>query len=307
MGSRIETAPNAGEKPIQGGSYVDPNLIARAATLRSTPAFARAVETYVRGQGAFQKRSRLVNALVSNDARWRVISYVTYLAFDVETYGRLGGATGFRLVDFCSSNGEAKPRTVKTMLALLQLTGFVRVLASPDDKRVKHYQPSEKLYGYARDWVAAMADTLDVAEPGRARGRRIREDRPFFERTAVEAGRIHMSGGQPHPRAKNARIAELSARMGGASVICAVLIAAHDGAALDSAATLARRYALSKSQVSALLTQGHRRGLFGRDATDGFVPTPLLLMSMGEWVSYEVALFAVAMDAAEQVISLEIP
>src|SRR3982751_5750624 len=108
----------------------DDPLPAQAARFAATPAFDAALRAYIAGQVGFRRSNRVVNRLISHQARWRLAGYLLYLHADRERYGPNGGATYGNLHEMCSRRPEISPRVLKTMLALLQFTGFVKARRS---------------------------------------------------------------------------------------------------------------------------------------------------------------------------------
>src|SRR6185503_10804788 len=96
------------------------------------PAFEAAVQAYILGMTGFRRSHRLINKLISYHARWRVVGFLLYLHADRERFGPDGGATYGNLLEMCNRR-EMSPRVLKTVLAVLQFTGFVTARRSSGD------------------------------------------------------------------------------------------------------------------------------------------------------------------------------
>ena len=136
-----------------------------AARFAAMPAFPIAVREYTVSLMRLRGSPRPLNRLTSHNARWRVAAYLTYLSADRERYGPEGGATYSNLLAMCGPRAEISPRVLKTVLALLQLTGFVKSVRSQADRRSKIYKPTERMADFIQHQPSlktAMADFCQV-------------------------------------------------------------------------------------------------------------------------------------------------
>jgi DNA-binding MarR family transcriptional regulator len=270
---------------------VEDLLMRDAARFAAMPAFPAAVREYTLGLAHFKRSPRLVNKLISYDARWRVVGYLLYLQADRDRFGPEGGATYGRLLDLCSRRQEVSPRVLKTMLALLQLTGFVETRRSRADRRLKFYRPTERMDEFVRKWLAYGVKALDILEPQMQRERLLREDPGFADRFLVAGGRAHLGATPPAERMPEF-IAFLGARDGAGAAVVSVLLAEMDGTPAPSRAEVAKKYGLSKTQVTNVLIAGEAHGFFALDAAGVPAATPHLRNSFGRWVAIELAFYA---------------
>ena len=105
-------------------------LSAIAARFAASPAFAQALLSYSEGLAELRQGQRFLNKLLARDASWRVIGYLLFLDAGRDPLDPNSGATYGRLRALCTHRGEVSPRTLKTMLALLRLGGFLRARTS---------------------------------------------------------------------------------------------------------------------------------------------------------------------------------
>ena len=267
------------------------SLQLEAARLAAMPEFPQAVRAYMVGAAQFRESPRIVNKLVSYDTRWRVIGYLLYLALDRETYGPQGGATYGRVLDLCTRRNEVSPRVLKTVLALLQLSGFIEATRNATDRRSKFYRPTARMMTFVHRWLTYATTTLDVLEPHMQRAAMLRDDPQFAARFLVSGGRSHTSETPPADLMPEF-IAFLGGRDGAGAVVLAMLTADLDSVATPSRADIARRFGLSKTQVSNSLREGERLGWVAFDRDGMPVPTQVLRDKYRQWIAIELAFYA---------------
>src|SRR5262249_28674612 len=143
------------------------------------------------GMSGMRRSHVLINKLISYHARWRLIGYLLYLHADRERYGPDGGATYSNLLEMCNRGLEIRPRVLKTVLALLQFTGFIKAKRGNGDLRSKIYQPTPRMQSFMQPWLRYATGTLDILEPGMQRAQLLQDDPTFVERFLVSSGRAH--------------------------------------------------------------------------------------------------------------------
>jgi hypothetical protein len=274
---------------------MDP-LAACAARFAAMPAFDAAVRAYITGMTGFRRSNALINKLISYHARFRLAGYLLYLHADRERFGPDGGATYGNLLAMCSRPPEISPRTLKTMLALLQLTGFVTATRG-GDRRSKIYQPSPRMQGFMQPWLRYATGTLDLLEPDLRRARLLQDDPGFVERFLVSTGRAHETA-KPLVERMPEYIALFAARDGAGAVLLPVMRADMDGTPVPSRGELAKTFGVSKTQVTKVLQLGEAAGYFALDAAGTPAATELLRTTFRKWVATELAYYAQHMQPA---------
>jgi hypothetical protein len=272
-------------------------LIAHAARLAALPAFPLAVREYTVGLARFRESPRLANKLISYDTRWRVVGYLLYLAADRERFGVDGGATYGRLLEICTRRQEVSPRVLKTMLAILKFTRFVETVSRDTDRRSKIYRPTARMDQFVNLWLSYAVAALDSLEPEMQRTRMLREDPGFADRFLVSGGREHLTGTPPADRMPEF-MAFFGARDGAGAAVLSVMQAAIDGTRVPSRAAIAKRFGLSKTQVSNVLAAGEAIGFFTLDGAGVPAATPHLRDTFASWISIELAFYARHMQPA---------
>jgi hypothetical protein len=278
-------ADNARPAPEQDALAVE------ALRLAASPAFPQAVREYTLATARFRESPRLINKLISYHRRWRVLSYLLYLAADRETFGPLGGATYSRLLELCTLRETASPRVLKTVLALLKFTGFVETVSDGVDRRLKHYRPTPRIAVFVHQWLSYAVATLDILQPEVNRTRLLRDEPNLAERFFISAGRSHASG-----MLLTDRMPEFTAffaeRDGATAVMLTVMLADIDGTPVPSRAAIARRFGFSKSQITKVLIEGEALGYLKLDAAGMPAATQRLRDEYRRWISIELAFYA---------------
>jgi hypothetical protein len=273
-------------------------LLLQAARFAAMPAFAAAVREYTVGLAGFRRSHRLVNKVISYHARWRVAAYLLYLHADRERFGPEGGATYGNLHEMCSRRQKISPRVLKTVLALLQMTGFVKASRSSSDRRSKIYQPTGRMESFMQPWLRYATDTLDILEPAMHRAGMLCDDPGFADRFLVSMGRAHLTAIPLVERMPEFQ-AFFGARDGAGAVLLAVMLADIDGTPAPSRAELARTFGFSKSQVTNVLLLGETQGYFVLDTAGVPAPTPTMRETFRKWISIELAFYAMHMQPGQ--------
>lgn len=266
-------------------------LLAEAAALRALPVFPEAVREFADGLARFRESMRLFNKVLANETRFRTVRFLLYLDADRERFGDDGGATYSRLLELCRRRQEISPRVLKTMLALLTLTGFVETSRSKTDSRQKFYHPTARMLGYARQRVSHAARALDLLEPAMQRTRMLEDGSEFLRRLLVSAGRASIDG-QPPAEMMPEFIAFYGAHEGAAPLVFTAILADIDGIPVPSRAMIARRFGLSKTQVTNVIAEAVRLGYLTLDDEGVASATPELRASFQRWASIELAYHA---------------
>ncbi len=267
------------------------DLLGEAAALRALPVFEQAVHEYTRGLARFREAPRLINKLTSHEARFRVVGYLLYLHVDHERFGPEGGATYARLLELCTRRQEVGPRVLKTTLTLLKLTRFIVTQRNPVDRRSVYYRPTHRMYGFIHQWLAYAVNALDALQPELRRAQQLKDDQGFVDRFLVSGGRDHIEHEPPADHMPEF-IAFFGGREGAGALIIALILAVHEGAPPPSRQGVARRFGLSKTQVSNLMVEGQGLGFFAVDDAGALVPTARLNEDFRRWISIELAFYA---------------
>ncbi len=189
--------------------------------------------------------------------------------------GPNGGATYGRLLELCTRRKEISPRVLKTVLALLSLTGFVETRRSDTDRRLKFYRPTARMLAYAKQRIALALEALDIAQP-EIRRMQMLQDNPDLIRQVLASADASISAARPLADRMPDFMSFFGGREGAAPIVYTIMLADIDDTVPPSRAEMARRYALSKSQVSNVIAQGEALGYFALDAAGAPSATPHL-------------------------------
>ena len=192
---------------------------------------------------------------------------------------------------------DVRPRVLKTVLALLQFTGFVKARRSSGDRRSKIYQPTPRMQSFMQPWLRYATGTLDILEPEMRRARMLQDDPGFVDRFLVSSGRAHETA-TPLVERMPEFVAFFGARDGAGAVLLPIMLADIDGTPVPSRAELARTFGLSKTQVTSVFRLGEAQGYFVLDAAGVPAPTSLLRKTFRKWVAIELAFYAQHMQSS---------
>lgn len=266
-------------------------LLAEAAALRASPAYPTAVREYTVAIARFREAPRLINKLIASETRFRLTAYVFCFAAYYERHGSHGGVTYTQLLELCAQREELSPRLLKTTLTLLRLGGFVKTLRHPSDRRSKFYHPTARMMDFVKNWMPHAVNALDAVQPDMRRAQMLAEDPNFIRRFAAAAGHEHATGIPLIDRMPEFTCF-FGKREGAIPVVLAVMLSDIDGTPLPSRALIAKRFGLSKTQVSNMIAEGSRLGFFATDEMGTPRATTYLRDSYGRFISIELAFYA---------------
>jgi DNA-binding MarR family transcriptional regulator len=266
-------------------------LLAEAAQLRASPAFPDAMREYTVAIARFREAPRLINKLMASETRFRLTAYVFCFAAYYEKHGPLGGVTYTQLLDLCAQREELTPRTLKTTLTLLKLAGFIKTVRNPTDRRSKSYHPTPRMVDFVKSWMPHAVNALDAVQPHMQRAQMLAQDPDFIPRFAAAAGHAHAAGIPLIDRMPKFTCF-FGKREGAIPVVLAIMLSDIMGTPLPSRAQIAKRFGLSKTQVSNMVAEGTELGFFSADETGTPCATPYLRESYGRFISIELAFYA---------------
>jgi DNA-binding MarR family transcriptional regulator len=282
---------NTDMKFEKAGTTNDP-LMAEAAQLRASPAFCTALREYTVAIAQFREAPQLLNKLIASETRFRLVAYLLYLDSDYERFGAYGGASYSRLLKLCQSQRDLSPRALKTMLALLKVTGFIRTSQNPLDRRAKTYRPTPRMLEFTSRWIPHAVNALDALQPDMQRARAFAQNPEGFMRKFVTLGGREHTAGIPLIDRMPEFTGFFGKREGAIPVVLAVMLSDIEGVRLPSRTQIASRFGLSKTQVSKLMAEGVCLGFFEIDARGIPSATPHLRDSYSKWISIELAFYA---------------
>lgn len=262
-----------------------------AVRFRAAAGFETALRDYTSALVGFRKDPRVVNKLISHDARFRVINHLLFIHAEKVLAGGEGGVTYSQMLELCAQYPHIGLRVLKTMLPMLVFTGFANVARDPLDRRAKIYMPSAKLFAIVRARLAPIVAALQVLQPEVPRAALLRDDPLFLMRAVFLNGLSQMEGRTQFDRAPEF-VAFAGGREGAAQVVYAVMMMDMGAARLQSRAAIAKQFGLSKTQVWSVFAEGERLGYFTDDGGAVPVPTAKLRDHYRDWTAVELAFSA---------------
>lgn len=262
-----------------------------AAAIRSHPHFVDAVRRFTRDYLQWRARLGVVNKVLSNLGRERLLEHVAYLHFSRGEPGNAFGATFERLATLSATRDEIGARATRTALRLAQIAGLLLLTRSPEDARLRIYEPSETLLAMAREVYALTFRIFDDLAPGLALCARMREDPAFLAQVLAQLGRAFLKADfdpEGNPDVYNSLL-----RLEGGRMILSTAIERHwRGEDLPTAQEIARQFYISPSQIRAVLKQAESLNLIRTAARGRLLDAEPLAQAYFESVSRFLAVLA---------------
>jgi hypothetical protein len=223
---------------------------------RFPEAAARATEEFI----AWRIRLGVLNKVISNLARERILEHLLYLHFARSPAAGEHGATFERLADLSASRDRIGARAVRTTLRLAQIAGHVVLTRSHEDGRLRIYEPAEALLAQVGEYYLIMLGLLeDLAPEFRVRSR-IRSEPGLLHDVIARIGRAYLAF-DFRPSAEADPYSEVLRLEGARPILATVVDCRLNRRDAPSAPELARRFYVSPSQTRAVLKIVETHGL----------------------------------------------
>lgn len=139
-------------------------LTAKARAMVSHPQFSSALATHSRAMLELYKSihtagARIARFLVNETARALIANVCIYMDLDFDPSEPRFGLTLRKIQKICSDRGVASPGRVYVFLKMLQLSGYLDSIATPD-KRFKSLRPGGKLRAYRLELMHSIYSGL---------------------------------------------------------------------------------------------------------------------------------------------------
>lgn len=244
-------------------------LATLAAAIRGHPQYFTASRQYLSDFIAWRAGIGVVNKVISNLSRERILEHLLYLHFAGDAAERENGASFERLASLSESRDQIGARAVRTALRLAQIAGLVSPVRSRKDARLRIYLPTKPLVALTRDYSVLALQILDHFSPRLHLAARMQDDPKAVTDMLVRVGATHLAA-EPQPRAATNALTSLMRLEGGRSILAVVIDCHWRGVALPPSQELARRFYVSPSQSRAILKQAEAQGMI-RTAARGQV------------------------------------
>jgi len=252
-------------------------LTAKARALVSQPQFGSALATHSAAMLTLYKDTQgkgahIARFLVNETARALIANLCVYLDLAFAPGDPRSGLTVRKLQKICADRGVASPGRVHAFAKMLQLSGYLDAIASPD-RRFKVLRPGAKLRAYRSALMHSIYSALDQVAPGRDYARRGAD--PEIDRRVLLVSGADFFGGllllEYHPDIKM-----FADRDGGYLFLLKLLSRAHafdhDGDEAEVSVSLkevSERVAVSRSHLRSILREAEQRALLAVETDRG--------------------------------------
>jgi hypothetical protein len=255
------------------------------------PAYDQAVLYNLDRKLERRRRMGLSNQAISSLRASHAIVFIVLLHHENPT-GRIeDGATFHRILELCEARQICGSRSLRTMLAVSQMIGFVERVRSDDDHRVFGYRPTEMLLDEARRIASRSIGCFDRMVPGRAFAHLPYRDKDFlsyFVRTSIRAYvDLRLPIVEYFPV-----VHDLLMQKGGTSCVAALVQAALRDQSIPSTHQISRDYAFSASQVRNIFDRAAHSGLISISPQGHPSDVQRLVELYKQYYAREIALFA---------------
>jgi hypothetical protein len=231
-----------------------------AEAIRSHPLVIDAVRRMTSDYLRWRAKLGVLNKVLSNLARERLLEHACYLHFARGEPGNEYGATFERLAALSATRDQIGARATRTALRLAQTAGLLLPTRNTGDARLRIFEPSEALLTMTREYYALTFRIFDDVVPGLGLSARIRNDPDFLFKILARLGRAFLKA-EFHPQEKPDVYNSLL-RLEGGRVILATAIDRHwRGEDLPTSQEIARQFYISPSQIRAVLKSAESLGL----------------------------------------------
>ncbi|WP_062015379.1 hypothetical protein [Aureimonas sp. AU4] len=239
------------------------------ARFRRHPALHEAVDRYTGAILEVREGVAYAFKLLSKEERYRAFMIFALMsAMDEDREGLPNSLYS----GYCEAAAGISKRTAQTMLQLLVHYGFAQMRIDPADRRSRLYRAEPKIVQFLSDWIEASLKALRLLDVPAAHEATPRQLMPAL---TVSGSDAYAQDGYvffPDPDFRHL-FAEIE---GGSLVVMAVMAKAREGGPGPTRGELARRFHMSRAQVTRIVAVGRESGLFGSDEAGTPTVTPRL-------------------------------
>lgn len=222
------------------------------------PAFHLAARHYVAEYVEWRERLGLLNKVVANAARLRVLENLVNLHF-LRKAGESGVQASFERLVELSGADDVRARAVRTVLRLAEVAGLIAVAGDAHDRRLRVYRPTDALIGYARKQTLIALRPLDAMYPQLRVCERIVADPDFYGVIAARLSRAFSARRLRRPSGA-VPIRDLMRQEGAMPILSLVVAGHYGGRDVPPAPELSRRFFVSQTQARIVLNRAKTRG-----------------------------------------------
>lgn len=231
-----------------------------AEAIRSHPRFVDAAGRFTADYLQWRVRLGVLNKVLSNLGRERLLEHVCYLHFTRGEPGNVHGATFERLAELSAARDQIGARAMRTALRLAQIAGLLLLARSRKDARLRIFEPTQALLAMVRELYGLLLRALDDLAPGLGLHTAVSDDPDFLAQNLARLGRAFLDaefGSREKPDVFNNLL-----RLDGGRAILTTAIKRHwRGEDLPTSQEIARQFYVSPSQIRLVLKHAESLGL----------------------------------------------
>lgn len=262
-----------------------------ADAIRSHPHVVDAIRRFTADYLQWRARLGVLNKVLSNLGRERLLEHACYLHFTRGEPGNAHGATFERLAALAAARDQIGARATRSALRLAQIAGLLMQTRSPEDARLRIFEPSESLLAMTRDVYALAFRIFDDLAPGLDLSARVSRNPEFLSEVLTRLGRAFLRA-EFHPQ-REPDVFNALLRLEGGRMILTTAIDRHwRGEDLPTSQELSRQFYISPSQIRAVLKNAESLGLIRTAARGRLVDAGPLAEAYLDTLSRFLAVFA---------------
>ena len=263
-------------EPADRALFTDPRFDAWAridadavAALRRHPRFPEALRAFGAMVVRLHHGNRLINLITNDRGRLLFAVFAIYLHYTRRADDPGSGLTAARLISLFVETGLGSAGRAKALIALMRWGGYLEDAPAARDRRIKALQPTEKMLALHRErWRGALGAAALVA-PEAAEGLARFDESGFLSAYVIAQASEFQGGFRLLDHAPELQL--FSDRNAGFPIMFSILLSAAPedgmpptGVIRVSASALAKRFHVSRTQVTRLLHDAHAAGLIER-------------------------------------------
>jgi DNA-binding MarR family transcriptional regulator len=226
------------------------------------PLFVPARAAFVDAVLALYEGDPFLTRLLLEAGRYVIFAVIMCFHARYDAADRSTWPTMSRLKEAMAQFGLSSSRRVETLVARLVDSGFLEMVTSKQDRRVRILTPTEKMFTHDRDWLAAHYLPLQVLFPDPGYGPMVQRD-PSFQ-MAQRLASMDFFGRGANILASNPGIMLFMSRDGGIMILIKLIQMIHtaneDFHTGLSYADIGARFGLSRTHVREVLLDAGRAG-----------------------------------------------
>lgn len=285
----------------EAGDYIPETVIA---AFRAHPRFGEAMRQSCAGAVELYATDPLMFRALRDQAKFVCGIWALLLHYTP------GGLTLTRLRDLCTEAGMCSPGTAYAMLIQLKLIGYVEMIGSSGDGRVRTYLPTARMLSAFRKRLGQEVEAVALIDGSVAPALAHWDDDAVFGAFMVTLGQGIVASAKVHRVREGGSLTLFSSRAGGMAIVYNLMMTGDPDDAFPPAkvrfslAELARRCRLSRTHILRTIRSAEATGFLTRGAREG---ESELSPAMREDISLFYAIFFLGLAASARRAAAAIP